>query len=422
MNVLHLNTFAGGGTGRTAVNLSDLMSKRGHRSAVCCSTEVVPARGVPASWQIATTAKRTLRSMLADTLWKGSAQGESFIPDWTTGCPKPAQIVEAVGFQPDVIVAYWLGCFITTRELRALQEATGAPLVWYMMDMAPFTGGCHYAFDCRGYEAACGRCPAVNSRSANDVSSRTLERRRSDTEAMDITFVAASTHTADQCRRSAIARGKRTEVIPIFVDPDVFRPEEKKLVRDKLGIPREATVFFFGAQSMNALRKGMSELYEALDMLAAQMDAEGKPRDSVFLAYAGGQTLYKRTLPFPSKHLGYLKGDAALAEAYQAADLFVSPSLEDSGPLMVNESVMCGTPVVSFEMGVAKDLAIEGQTGFLAALGDSRSLADALQRFLSLDSQARLTMADECRSLAMRLLTPEAHVTAFEQLFIELTS
>ena len=420
MNVLHLNTFAGGGTGRTASNLSELLSKRGHRSAVCCSTELVPAGDVPASWQVAATAKRALRSMLADTLWKGSTQGESFIPDWTPGCPKPAQVLKAVGFRPDVIVAYWLGCFLTTRELRALQEATGAPLVWYMMDMAPFTGGCHYAFACRGYESACGRCPAVNSKSANDVSSRTLARRRSDTEAMDVTFVAASTHTANQCRKSAIGLNKRTDVIPIFVDPQVFRPEEKKLVRDKLGIPREATVFFFGAQSMNALRKGMPELYEALDILAAEMDGAGKPRDSVFLAYAGGQTLYKGTLPFPSKHLGYLQGDAALAEAYQAADVFVSPSLEDSGPLMVNESVMCGTPVVSFRMGVAKDLALEGRTGFLASLGDSRSLADALQRFLSLDSQARQTMADECRRLAMRLLTPEAHVTAFEGLFAKL--
>lgn len=420
MNVLHLNTSAGGGTGRTALNLSALLSERGHRSVVCCSDGIVPGGQAPPAWRLASTTKRALRSLLAQTVWKGSPQGESFIPDWRPGCPKPGRIIEAAGFQPDIVVAYWLGCFLTTRELAALQRATGAPVVWYMMDMAPFTGGCHYAFDCAGYISECGNCPAVKSTRASDVSSRTLARRRTDTEAMDITFVAASNHTADQCRKSAIGRDKRTEVIPIFVEPDVFRPAEKPPLRDKLGLPREATVLFFGAQSLTAVRKGMAELYQALEILAAHMDDAGVPRDSLFLAYAGGMIPQSVRLPFPVKHLGYLQGDLALAEAYQAADLFVSPSLEDSGPLMVNESVMCGTPVVSFQMGVAKDLALEGRTGFLAQLGDSSGLAAALQRFLGLDAEARRRMANECRSLAMRLLTPEAHVTAFENLFAEL--
>ncbi|MCH8112840.1 MAG: hypothetical protein IH905_12955, partial [Proteobacteria bacterium] len=186
-----------------------------------------------------------------------------------------ADRVHFVGFRSDVIVAYWLGCFFTTRELRALQEATGAPLVWYMMDMAPFTGGCHYAFDCRGYETACGNCPAVNSKSANDVSSRTLARRRSDTEAMDITFVAASTHTADQCRNSAIGRGKRTEVIPIFVDPHVFRPEEKKLVRDKLGHKTLAMTGRYVNRDEDPLRELSEKVEGRIDAaLSGNMGAE----------------------------------------------------------------------------------------------------------------------------------------------------
>ncbi len=30
----------------------------------------------------------------------------------------------------------------------------------YMMDMAPMTGGCHYAWDCEKYKMKCGGCPA----------------------------------------------------------------------------------------------------------------------------------------------------------------------------------------------------------------------------------------------------------------------
>ena len=50
-------------------------------------------------------------------------------------------------------------------------------------------------------------------------------------------------------------------------------------------------------------------------------------------------------------------------------------SIEDSGPMMINESIMCGTPVVCFDMGVARDLVHTGRTGYRAALRDSSDLA-----------------------------------------------
>lgn len=45
-----------------------------------------------------------------------------------------------------------------------------------------------------------------------------------------------------------------------------------------------------------------------------------------------------------------------LFEVYCAADVFMSTTIADSGPMMVNYSIACGTPVVSFPIGVAQDL------------------------------------------------------------------
>jgi glycosyltransferase involved in cell wall biosynthesis len=45
---------------------------------------------------------------------------------------------------------------------------------------------------------------------------------------------------------------------------------------------------------------------------------------------------------------------------------------------MINESIMCGTPVVSFRMGVAEDLIINGETGYIVKLKNIRDLANGI--------------------------------------------
>nr|NLU58809.1 glycosyltransferase [Pseudomonas sp. BIGb0427] len=71
----------------------------------------------------------------------------------------------------------------------------------------------------------------------------------------------------------------------------------------------------------------------------------------------------------------YCQGDAALAALYRKADLFVSTSIEDAGPMMVGEALMCGVPVVAFDVGIATELVEEGRNGFIVDRLDVRQMA-----------------------------------------------
>ena len=82
-------------------------------------------------------------------------------------------------------------------------------------------------------------------------------------------------------------------------------------------------------------------------------------------------------ISIPVKQVGMLN-ESGLIRAYQAADVFISPSIEDSGPLMVNQAMMCGTPVVAFKTGVALDLIDGYETGYAADLKDSKELSDGI--------------------------------------------
>ena len=121
-------------------------------------------------------------------------------------------------------------------------------------------------------------------------------------------------------------------------------------------------------------------------------------------------------MPFESKYLGYLDNNYAIASAYQAADVFICPSIEDSGPMMINQSIMCGTPVVSFEMGVSVDLVITGETGYRAKIKDSGDMAQGISEILKLNSDNYYDLSLRCRKHALNLYSPEARKKIFEEL------
>ena len=124
---------------------------------------------------------------------------------------------------------------------------------------------------------------------------------------------------------------------------------------------------------------------------------------------------------FPVTRLGYLQGDALLASAYVASDLFVCPSVEESGPMMINESIMCGTPVVSFDMGVAPDLVHSGKTGYRAELKSSADLARGIRQVLDLPPEEARRMSEACREIGLRLCHPTIQVESFLNLFNSLS-
>ena len=68
----------------------------------------------------------------------------------------------------------------------------------------------------------------------------------------------------------------------------------------------------------------------------------------------------------PSNIIGVRRTESAqkLAEIYTASDVFFNPTYEDNYPTVNLEAEACGTPVITYDVGGAKE-----------TLHDSRSLA-----------------------------------------------
>jgi glycosyltransferase involved in cell wall biosynthesis len=329
------------------------------------------------------------------------------------------RLIDTFPFKPDAIVFHWTSNFITSGMMAQIGRKTGSPLYWYMMDMAPMTGGCDYAFECLGYTLQCGTCPQIRRGSHKlDISYRQWQKKFNDIVGIDITAVVGSTWARRQAMDSSIFAKQPIKKILLGIDPHIFRPISQAVARAKLHLPDNKKIIFFGAHSINEERKGMAYLISAIAHLYTMFDANPSWRSNILVVTAGSVTDFDQVaIPFEHRHLGLLKGNDMLAAAYQSADVFVSASIEDSGPMMINESILCGTPVVAFDMGVAYDFLEEGKVGYLARLKDASDMASGLHMVLTLEDVSVRRMREECRELGLRLCHPDVQVGSFMELF-----
>jgi glycosyltransferase involved in cell wall biosynthesis len=99
-------------------------------------------------------------------------------------------------------------------------------------------------------------------------------------------------------------------------------------------------------------------------------------------------------------NLGYISSDRLKSIAYSAADLFIFPTRADNLPLVLQESMACGTPMVSFKIGGVPDLVRPGITGYLAAPEDANDFRNGIVQLLE-DKNLRDHMSQKCRAIAV---------------------
>lgn len=422
MNILLINTYDFEGAGKAAYRLLRNFKSYGHNCRMVVKQKTTADKDViqlhlpsPSLMRRAfATLERRVRVLKTDPnyCFFNIREERSYTPT--------RRLLEQVPFTPDIIIANWISTFVNTKNLYELSKATQAPVLWYMMDMAPLTGGCHYAWNCYSYKNHCGRCPALYSTNPRDISYGNFCQKLRYVEQTDITLVTGSDWLTRQANQSRLFAGKTIVKVMLGIDSEIFKPFDKRTARAMLNLTSEDKIIFFGTSFISEERKGGKYLLEASKLLADSLPSTLK--EKIILTTAGrDDTIVTGSVPFPCKSLGMINDDRLLALAYQSADVYVCPSIEDSGPMMINEAIMCGTPVVSFEMGVALDLVHTGKTGYRAKLRDSQDLARGIAEILALSKDAYDTMSNNCRGLGLKLCHPKVQVQGFEQLFDELS-
>lgn len=327
----------------------------------------------------------------------------------------PRRLMRGLPKRLDVIMVHFHDSLLDAMTVADMAARSGALVVWLMMDMAVFTGGCHYAMHCDRYTRQCGTCPALGSSTPGDRSSISHSAKQTAFTRMRSIAVAGSSWQQSQAIDSSILEGQRIEKLLFPVDETVFHPGDQARIRTKLNIPRQNKVIFFGASFIDEPRKGFADFVAAMEILLARLSMydDSPPLTILIAGRYSNETL--RVQGADVRYLGLLDANQ-LAEVYQATDVFLCPTLEDSGPLMINQALMSGVPVIAYATGVARDIVINGETGYSVDPGDIEALAHHTEKLLRYSTEEYQHLSKSCRALAESSWTRDAFHNALLRL------
>lgn len=273
--------------------------------------------------------------------------------------------------EADVVHLHWINQGMLSVDEVGKILSSGKKVVWTMHDMWSFTGICHHAGTCRNYLQSCGNCPYLVTNSPDDLSHRLFVKKQAAYKKGAITFVACSNWLKELALKSPLTKGHRVVSIPNPINTELYHPQDKSAVRKQLNLPEDRKIVLFAAVKASDPRKGIDYLLEASRLITKH------PNNIMYLiAGTHGEELAEK-LNLPAHSMGFVPSDR-MAEVYNAADLFVTPSLQENLPNTLMEAMACGTPCVGFNIGGIPEMISHKKNGYLVKYKDAEDLANGI--------------------------------------------
>ena len=281
--------------------------------------------------------------------------------------------------EADIIHLHWVCQGMLSLDEMGKIMSSGKRVVWTLHDEWPYLGVCHYRGECR--EKECRRCPVLRGSLPYNICKRKHEMYRR----WHPTFVGCSQWITEQARLAM--PGERVEHINNCIPAATFHPTDKRQARSELSLPQDKRLLLFCSQKVTDERKGITYLVEALKHLEAI--PQGGSGEGAFHLLIVGKNSNRIPLPdgIQATYFGTV-GEQMMSKIYNAADVFLTPSLQDNLPNTIAEAMSCGTPCVGFDVGGIPEMIDHKQNGYVARYRDAADLAEGIRYVLAHDLRA----------------------------------
>jgi glycosyltransferase involved in cell wall biosynthesis len=103
-----------------------------------------------------------------------------------------------------------------------------------------------------------------------------------------------------------------------------------------------------------------------------------------------------------------------------AANGLVLASRWEGLPMVVLEAAACEVPAVATDVPGTHEVVVDGKTGFLAAEGSAKALAEAMTRMMEIPGEERRAMGERARQFVLERYSLDAALDRWEALYAEL--
>jgi glycosyltransferase involved in cell wall biosynthesis len=202
---------------------------------------------------------------------------------------------------------------------------------------------------------------------------------------------------------------EKIAVVPNFANPKEFTNPAYDF-REKHGIDSDTRIILYAGRLHKI--KGLDSLVYAFNLLKM------KKVRSVKLVIIGADGGMKMPLIDMCKSYNLENDVLIISEkisvpsredmisAIMSADVFVSPSLFETFPIVVLEALLCAKPVVATRVGGVPEIIMDGLTGLLVDPKDAKKLAEKILYLLENEGEAK-KMGLRGKDYVMRNFTAE---------------
>lgn len=322
-------------------------------------------------------------------------------------------LLSSIRKEYDLIITIVWEHMISAKTLISLFNKCNCPIVISPVDMFPFTGGCRYFGKCTRYMQGCGKCPIIGSDDSEDQTSINYKYKKKVYEKIPCALVTNS-YMMNIANRTGMFRDAVKIKNVYSIDKTIFKPMDVLRSRLFFHIPSEMKYVIFAryCSPSDNPRKGLDILKKAIISFCNRISKD--ELSSICIVFAGMDcSEIESFLPIRVFNLRRLSINE-LIMAYSAASVFLSPSVDDAGPSMVNQSIMCGTPVVCFDIGTAIDVIKHKENGYKASLGDVDDFVHGMLHFYNMSNFEYLKIRKQTRDIAVELQSLEKYVSNIE--------
>ncbi|HSG09181.1 MAG TPA: N-acetyl-alpha-D-glucosaminyl L-malate synthase BshA [Longimicrobiales bacterium] len=204
--------------------------------------------------------------------------------------------------------------------------------------------------------------------------------------------------------------GRRIDVIPNFIDTEVWRPDRQPCHRATLAPNGEKIVMH--VSNFRPVKR-VQDVVEVFARICQHVDAR--------LVFVGDGPERPRALD-RAEELGvrprilFLGKHASVDELLACADLLLLPSETESFGLAALEAMACGAPVIATDVGGLPEVVDHGETGYLFPVGAVDEMAAAAVELLK-NAELHKRFAEAGRRTAVERFSAASVVPLYEGLY-----
>ncbi|MDO8241159.1 MAG: glycosyltransferase [Candidatus Moranbacteria bacterium] len=273
-------------------------------------------------------------------LFKESDDFNTYAYDFNTKDATKGLIQERIFFESDIVHLHLIHNIIDLNYLPIMTKLK--PTILSLHDPFFLGGHCVHHFDCKKWQVHCKDCSYINEPFVldKDISALNFELKKQAIQNSQITAVVASNWMKNKVEQSPIWQGKKAYLLPFGVNQKLFDAVDIKLAKAKFNIQEKSITIMFRADAGS---------YKGLDIIKHAL-ARLKNLKTITLITVGQKGLLKG---FEDKfniiEYGWIKDDKLLARLYQACDIFLMPSRQETFGMMAIEAMSCGKMVLALE-------------------------------------------------------------------------